>query len=232
MTGLQPGSSYDYWVVATSSSGTTESPHATFRTRALPPVIADESVSNLTEHDAKLEAQINANGGYTGYEFQIDTVASYNFDRPNCPFEGPEFSECESIGPVEPVATGLIEPQTAYISAGQGSQTVSIDLAAAGATLESATTYHYRLRASSVGNGIITGPDRIFTTPGALSTAAAGENAQQDRPAAPNAPQPDRLTSPQKLANAMKLCHKKPKRAPVRCEVQARRKHGRAARRR
>jgi hypothetical protein len=57
-----------------------------------PPSIDSESASDVTVHDATLEAKINPHGAYTGYEFQIDTSSSYNYTKPNCPL-----GSCDSI---------------------------------------------------------------------------------------------------------------------------------------
>ena len=98
------------------------------------PVIESESVSNVTERDATLEAQINPNGAYTGYEFQIDTNASYRLEGPVCPFEFPDSAQCDAIRAGEPLPAGLVEPQPQYIPAGTGDRSVSLDLASIGAT--------------------------------------------------------------------------------------------------
>jgi hypothetical protein len=129
------------------------------------PTIESVSVSGITEHDATLEAQISTQGGYTGYWFQIDTNGSYDFTQADCPFELPGYAECDSITDGEPLPAGLVEPQPAYIPAGSGDRSVSLDLASIGATLQPGTTYHYRVLASSGGAPMVTGPDQTFGTP-------------------------------------------------------------------
>jgi hypothetical protein len=128
------------------------------------PVIESEAVTNLTEHDATLQAQINSNGLETAYEFQIDTNGSYNYTKPDCPL-----GECDSITVGEPLPAGLVEPKPEYIPAGSGDQTVSLDLATIGATLQPSTTYHYKVIAKSggfpAGYPMVQGPDQTFTTP-------------------------------------------------------------------
>jgi hypothetical protein len=130
-----------------------------------PPTIESESVSNVTEHDATLEAQIETGGLYTGYWFQIDTNSSYHFTQAVCPFEFPGDAQCESIVAGEPLPPGLVEPQPQYIPAGSEDQSVSVDLASIGATLQPGTTYHYRVLASTGGSPTVQGPDQTFTTP-------------------------------------------------------------------
>lgn len=128
------------------------------------PSVESESASGVTEHDATLKATINTHDVYTGYWFQIDTNSSYNFTQADCPFEFPGRVECESITDGEPLPAGLVEPHPEYIPAGSGDQTVSLDLASIGASLQPGTTYHYRVIASS-GEGIVKGPDQTFPTP-------------------------------------------------------------------
>jgi len=131
-----------------------------------PPTIESVSVSGITEHDATLEAQINTQGLYTGYWFQIDTNSSYDFTQADCPFDLPGYAECESITDGEPLPAGLVEPHPEYIQAGSGEQSVRLDLASIGATLQPATTYHYRVLATSGGNPMVVAPDQTFETLG------------------------------------------------------------------
>jgi hypothetical protein len=131
---------------------------------AASPTIESVSVSGITEHDATLEAQINTQGSYTGYWFQIDTNSSYDFTQADCPFDFPDYAECDSIAVGEPLPAGLVEPHPEYIQAGSGDQLVKLDLASIGATLEPATTYHYRVLASSGGYPIVVAPDQTFET--------------------------------------------------------------------
>jgi hypothetical protein len=128
------------------------------------PVIEWTSAWNLTPTDATLGAGIDTNGLYTGYEFQIDTNASYDFTQFDCPFSLPGLVQCESITLGKPLPTGLVEPSPKYLPAGSGAQTASLDLASIGATLQPGTTYHYRVLASN-GGQTVESPDRTFTTP-------------------------------------------------------------------
>ena len=134
------------------------------------PNIESESVSGLTEHDATLEAQIETGGIYTGYQFEIDTNSSYNFTRFACPFSFPGSEQCLVIVDGEPLPAGLVEPKPQYIPAGSGGESVSLDLASIGATLQPDTTYHYRVTTSNGGQGA-QGPDQTFTTPSVGSPA-------------------------------------------------------------
>jgi len=129
------------------------------------PTIGSVSVSGVTEHDATLAAQINTQGSYTGYWFQIDTNSSYDFTQADCPFDLPGYAECQSITDGEPLPAGLVEPHPEYIQAGSGEQSVRLDLASIGATLQPATTYHYRVLATSDTPTVVC-PDQTFETLG------------------------------------------------------------------
>ena len=128
-----------------------------------PPTIESESVSEVTQTDATLNATINPQGLYTAYQFQIDTNDTYAFTRPACPLAVPGYAECQAIIVGEPLPVGLVEPPPSSVPAGSGPQSVSIDLAAVGATLQADTTYHFRLLASNDGQ-IVEGPEGTFTT--------------------------------------------------------------------
>jgi hypothetical protein len=212
-----------------------------------PPAIESESVSNVTEHDATLEAQINTHGSYTGYWFQIDTNSSYDFTQPNCPFEFPGDAECESIRVGEPLPVGLVEPQPQYIPAGSGEQSVRLDLASIAATLQPNTTYHYRVIASGGGAPVVQGPDQTFTTLSprghtlGSETGSANTNAQSgaagqgdesllsgikppgSAPGKKAHPKP--LTRAEQLASALKQCKKEPRRKRAACAKQARKNY-------
>lgn len=253
VTGLAAG---HYWaqLVASNTEGTTYGTPVNFTVAATDgPSIESESVSHVTSTDATLEAQINPNGRYTGYEFQIDTNSNYNFTQPNCPFELPGYAQCESIRVGEPLPAGLVEPEPAYIAAGSGSQSVSVNLASIGATLQPSMTYHYRVLASSGGSPTVVGPDQTFTMPEdtvqPLSTrtpppSGAGQTAGPSsvdqaaglgvssfsstlgvKSSGKTTPTLKSLTNAQRLAKALKACEKKPKGKRAACEKQLHRKY-------
>jgi hypothetical protein len=131
-----------------------------------PPTIESESASNITPTDATLEAQINPNGAYTAYAFQIARSSSYDYTQMACPLSLPNSAQClaivagnESLPPGVPR-----EPSQGSIPAGTGDQTVTLDLASIAASLQSGTTYHYRVIASN-GGQVVSGTDQTFTTP-------------------------------------------------------------------
>ncbi|MGD0451985.1 MAG: hypothetical protein ABSB69_00170 [Solirubrobacteraceae bacterium] len=242
---MEAGEQYGVAIIAKNSAGTVEE-HFTFRTPSKdatspsPPSIDSESVSNVTEHDATLEAQIDPNGLQTAYEFQIDTNGSYNYTKPACPL-----GACEAISVGEPLPAGLVEPHPESIPAGSDARTVSLDLASIGATLQPATTYHYRVITSNGSGPTVEGPDQTFTTPtqptspqgtapppsggaGSLASELPGAFSATVATVVPTGiskPKAKASTNAQKLAKALKLCEKKPKKQRSSCKKQAEKKY-------
>lgn len=130
----------------------------------MPPSIKSESATNVTSTDATLGAQINPNGSYTAYQFQIDMSGSYDFTQMACPLEVPGYAQCLGIIVGEPLPPGLAEPEPSGIAAGAHGKSVSVDLASIGAILQPETTYHYRVIAAN-SDQMVNGPDQTFTTP-------------------------------------------------------------------
>ncbi len=167
VTHLQPSYSYTYWVIATNSAGKTEDAHESF-TAAPAPVIAGESVSDVTGTNAELEAQINPEGQNVRYQFQLVNDPSEYTSELVCP----EPSSTICIGthvqgalPIGLVWGNLENPLAA--------QPVSLGLESAGVKLKPGTTYHYRaIAAPSVPSEDtiewegppVYGPDQTFTT--------------------------------------------------------------------
>jgi hypothetical protein len=75
ITDLSPGVIYSYRLVAKNAAGETkDTENETFKTEPVPPTIAGETASNITENDATLEAQINP-GGEAAYYAEYGTSA-------------------------------------------------------------------------------------------------------------------------------------------------------------
>lgn len=167
---LQPGTTYHYRAIAANGITVVEGPDQTFTTPSgpAPPSIDREWASEISQHNAILNAEINPNGRYTSYEFQIDGNGTYNYTRMACPLPLPGYVQCLAIIVGEPLPEGLVEPSPESIPASYEDQHVSIDLSSIGATLQAGSTYHFRVIATNNGQ-IVTGPDQTFTT------APAGE---------------------------------------------------------
>lgn len=164
---LAPAAKYEYWLTAGNTAGTATGSIQTFTTPpSSPPSIESESASDVRENDATVEAEINPNGAYTAYEFQIAASSDYNYPHMVCPLSLPGFVQCDAISGDESLPPGLIrEPGQASIPADAGPQSVSLDLADIGATLQPDTTYHYRVIAANITDGAtIVGTDQTFTT--------------------------------------------------------------------
>jgi hypothetical protein len=149
VTSLASATTYIYWLIARNANPeAVRSRVLTFTTPAGPPPIESESVSNVTEHDATLEATINSkdppDGAY--YQFQIVESPSEYLPELTCPEpdvlppSNPDGCDSPDSGPHTLGALPI-----GYIAKGPGGQSVSLDLAAAGVTLDPGTTYHYRV---------------------------------------------------------------------------------------
>jgi hypothetical protein len=184
---------------------------------------------SVTETDARLGAEIDPHGYYTAYEFQIDTNGSYDYPQRVCPLEVPGYEQCQIFETGDPLPAGLVEPRPGSIPAAAGDQLVSIDLASVGATLDPSTTYHYRVIASNGSEA--TGDDQTFTTPGPESSTGGGQGttATTIDQAAPTQtgtqPESKAATMALKLAKALAICAKKPKRLRASCVRRTRRKY-------
>ena len=147
LTGLAPGTTYRYRLVALNSLDLVEpgssacgveraqeaaGAEATFTTPLTPepPVAVTGAAEALSQNGATLSGTVNPDGGTTSYAFQIGIDTSYGV---------------QLFG-----AAG----------AGREAQAVSFNVE----YLQPGTTYHYRLVASNTG-GAVYGADETFTTP-------------------------------------------------------------------
>jgi alpha-tubulin suppressor-like RCC1 family protein len=111
------------------------------------PLVESESVSNITETDATLEAQINPNGLETTYEFHVQ-------EKPLCLEAEPP---CE-IAEKEPVTL-----PSAKLAASSTGQSVSVDLNTAGMTLNPGADYKYWVTATNTAGPDQGAPQRLVT---------------------------------------------------------------------
>jgi hypothetical protein len=122
---------------------------------ASPPVIGNEFVSHITEHDATLEASINPNGLKTTYQFRLE-------------------SGC--LPPLACLAIATYPLPNGEVPRSSEARPVSLELNSAGVTLSPDTEYRYSLEATSSG-GTAQGPGHLFTTAPASAPSIGGESA-------------------------------------------------------
>jgi hypothetical protein len=130
VTGLTPATTYIYWLIARNANPeAVRSRELTFTTPG-PPSIESESVSNVTERDATLEATINSQDLLEGayYQFQVVKSPSEYLSELTCP-------EPEVLPPSNPDDCDSPDssPHTAgalpigYVAKGLAGQSVSLD---------------------------------------------------------------------------------------------------------
>jgi hypothetical protein len=137
LSGLTPNTTYHYRLVGVNSLGTSDGEDRTFTTQG-PPVVASESLANLSTTSVTLRAQVNPDG--------VGATAYFQYGTANCTTSP---ASCTEV----PVAPGT------DLGAGH----VPVPLVAALTNLTPETTYHYRVVASSA-LGSIAGADQVFTT--------------------------------------------------------------------
>jgi hypothetical protein len=76
VTGLAPGKTYHFRVVATSDAGTSRGADKTFLTTAAP-AVTTKAVSNVQDTSAKLNGSVNPNGQATTAYFEYGTSTAY-----------------------------------------------------------------------------------------------------------------------------------------------------------
>jgi phosphodiesterase/alkaline phosphatase D-like protein len=143
LTGLTPGTTYHYRVIATNASGTTVGADRTFATTGTAPPPAPKpgattGSASPTGTVATLTGSVDPNGASASYYFEFGTTANYGQQTP---------------------------PQ----GAGSGTQAVAVSATLAG--LAANTTYHYRLVAVGPQGAVATGADKTFSTGLAASHA-------------------------------------------------------------
>jgi hypothetical protein len=130
---LSPSSSYIYSVSATNSNwayeGSAYGENKVFETAAASaPLVEGESVSQISGSDATLEAEINSEGLETTYEFHLAS--------PPCP------EQCEHLQHIFTLPSGKL--LGSFVT-----QSVSLELNSAGASLEPGERYEYWVTATN-----------------------------------------------------------------------------------
>ena len=81
ISGLKPGATYHFRIVASNIDGTSNGPDETFTTLA-PPVAVTGSATAITRTGATLNATVNPSGSATTYHFQYGTTSRYGAVAP------------------------------------------------------------------------------------------------------------------------------------------------------
>jgi hypothetical protein len=111
LTGLEPGTTYYYRLAVSSKNGTEVGPEEQFATELLAPSVISESVSDVTEGDATLEAQINPGGEATYYAEYGTSACQANTCGTKTSGEGFLLGDTQEEGSLELVN---LKPNTTY----------------------------------------------------------------------------------------------------------------------
>ena len=139
LSGLTPGTTYHYRLVAANTNGTTNGGDMTFTTTSPPPpnpppAAVTGGTTSITQSSATLDGSVNPEGQSTTYRFEYGTTTSYGSQAP-----------------------------ASDADAGSGSADVPVTGEVSG--LSPNTQYHYRLVATN-GSGTTHGEDATLTTLG------------------------------------------------------------------
>jgi hypothetical protein len=201
LTELKPGTTYHFALVATGQAGTTLGHDATFTTGApTPPAVSTGAASNVTHSEALVSGTVDPDGLDTTWQLQLGS---------------------------EPGAFNTVATGSAPANAGARGLSVQLSFLAAG------VTYHYRFVATNP-DGTVYGGEGTFTTQGFAAPEGLAPTPGLV-PFTPVAALPSEtpshghshpLSRTQKLAKALRACHKKHGHARKRCERQARHRYG------
>jgi hypothetical protein len=207
LAGLEPNTTYYYRIVAINNTGESQVVYGqgkSFKTTGTPPVLGALEVDSVTQSTASFASSLDARGLPTRYELQLGTTP----------------------GALENAASGTVETT--------GAQPLALSVA----SLAPGVLYYYKLVAVNP-DGTVETTEASFATapaPGAPAPVVGPVTPVFAVPAAVFPPEeagstavtpaPRALTNAQKLANALKTCHKKKAKAKrALCERQARKKY-------
>jgi len=153
LSGLTPGTTYHYRVIATNATNTTVGTDSTFTTTGTAPPPAPKpgvttGSASPTASGATLQGAVNPNGAAASYYFEYGQTVAYGTQTP---------------------------PQ----SAGSGTSAVAVSGTLNG--LQAGATYHYRLVAVGPDGAVATGADATFKTGGASTLGLFGKTAFADQ---------------------------------------------------
>ena len=105
-TGLRPGTTYHYRLVATNNRGTTLGPDRTHTTPAdARPLAATGTATRIASTSARLEGRINALGQKTQFWFEYGTDARYG-SKTNPAYGGLQITPRSSYATIEGLRAG------------------------------------------------------------------------------------------------------------------------------
>jgi phosphodiesterase/alkaline phosphatase D-like protein len=205
VSGLEPGSTYHYRIVATNTSNgtvqTVQGEDETFTTVATPPIITGLTAGAVTQTSAVISASLNPQGLPTRWELQMRA--------PGGSVQLITSGETSATTPLE-LNVGSLAPGTEYrytLRASNSSGTIAPE--------------GFFTTAPGPAAGASTGlPALIPFTP--ISTITAREEAENQKNAGSGKP----LTNKQKLAKALRACRSKHGHRRALCEATARRHYG------
>jgi hypothetical protein len=208
---LSPGTTYHYALVAANAVGMTIGADQSFTTSPpTPPIVATGEAVGVTQLAATITGAVDSSGMQTTFAFEFGTTPG----------------------------SGSLLPASEIPGSGSGS-TVDISIAF-GNNLQPGVTYYYRAVATNA-DGTGYGAEKSFTTgtfpsaitmpgsPAFIPFTTLAELTAKETPKTKGY-RIAKATNAQKLATALKACHKKPKRKRARCEKQARRRYAAARR--
>jgi phosphodiesterase/alkaline phosphatase D-like protein len=202
-TGLQPGQTYYYALVAKSPIGvTTGSPEHFTTAGATPPVVSTGGASGISQNSASLSGAVSTNGLQTNYGFEIAT-------------EPGNYGPATGLGAIGGAATeevhvtlGELQPGTTYY---YRVTATNADGTSHGEPATFTTSGFPTLIASSITPPVVATPNIVFP----IETANTGTRVETKK-----------LTNKQKLAKALAACHKKHGKKRSNCVRHARKEFG------
>jgi hypothetical protein len=236
VTGLTAGVTYHYRLVASNADRTVFGNEASF-TVGSSPLVDSVSLSGLTSSDATLEAQIDTEGLPTTYAFHMWSSCAHqqcedmmNIPLPSGSLLGSFIPQSVSLDLASASVTLRYGQEygwgiTATSAAGQTSMSGGVFEPPPPSTIEplSTTTSLVSGTDQPAGSNTNSGDQPAGGAGGSSSSPVPGGRVLGDKTGKTTELKP--LTKAQELANALKVCDKKPKKQRASCEKKAHREY-------